>query len=201
MLKRVLVLCLIVSAACASKPSTGGSPTVPSRASVPADPTLAEAAKQELLHAWNGYKRHAWGHDELMPVSKKPRDWYGNESLLMTPVDTLSTFIIMGLDAETKADDRLHRAEPLVRQGHSRLELRDHHPHPRRTGERIPEHQRQAPPREGRGRREPAAAGVQVENRDAVPVRQPSDRRRGRGRVEPGGDRHASARVGRARRS
>ena len=68
----------------------------------PADPALAEQAKQELLHAWNGYKRHAWGHDELMTVSKKPHDWYGKESLLMTPVDTLSTFIVMGLAAEAK---------------------------------------------------------------------------------------------------
>jgi mannosidase alpha-like ER degradation enhancer 2 len=33
-------------------------------------------------------------------VSKTPRDWYGNESLLMTPVDALDTMLIMGLDAE-----------------------------------------------------------------------------------------------------
>ena len=70
--KRVVLLCIALAAACASKPSTGGSPTVPSRAPVPADPMLADQAKQELLHAWNGYKRHAWGHDELMTVSKKP---------------------------------------------------------------------------------------------------------------------------------
>ena len=70
---------------------------------MPADPSLAEQAKRELLHAWNSYKQYAWGHDELMPVSKKPRDWYGKDSLLMTPVDTLSTFIVMGLDAETKS--------------------------------------------------------------------------------------------------
>jgi mannosidase alpha-like ER degradation enhancer 2 len=69
---------------------------------VPSDPLLAERAKQELLHAWNAYKKYAWGHDELLPLSRKPRDWYGSESLLMTPVDTVSTFVIMGLDAEAK---------------------------------------------------------------------------------------------------
>ena len=69
---------------------------------MPADPTLADQAKQELLHAWNGYKRYASGHDELQPLSRTPHDWYGQETLLMTPVDTLSTFIVMGLDAQAK---------------------------------------------------------------------------------------------------
>jgi mannosidase alpha-like ER degradation enhancer 2 len=101
-LKHVAVLCIALSAACASRPATGTSPAVPTRAPIPADPSLADQAKQELLHAWNGYKRYAWGHDELLPVSRKPRDWYGKESLLMTPVDTLSTFIIMGMDAEAR---------------------------------------------------------------------------------------------------
>ena len=74
--KRVLVLSLALSAACASKESPGSTPGA-ARRPAPADPTLAEQAKQELLHAWNGYKRYAWGHDELMTVSKKPHDWYG----------------------------------------------------------------------------------------------------------------------------
>ena len=78
------------------------SPTAPPRTPMPADPTLADQAKQELLHAWNGYKRYASGHDELQPLSKTPHDWYGQETLLMTPVDTLSTFIVMGLDAQAK---------------------------------------------------------------------------------------------------
>ena len=102
MLKRVVLLCIALSAACASKSTTGSSPTVPARAPIPADPSLAEQTKQELLHAWNGYKRYAWGHDEVQPLSKTPKDWYGKESLLMTPVDTLSTFIIMGMDPQVR---------------------------------------------------------------------------------------------------
>ncbi len=59
----------------------------------------AEAVRREFLHAWNGYKRYAWGHDELKPLSKSHRDWYGT-SLYMTPVDALDTMILMGLDEE-----------------------------------------------------------------------------------------------------
>ncbi|MBI3578847.1 MAG: glycoside hydrolase family 47 protein, partial [Ignavibacteriales bacterium] len=62
-------------------------------------PKMAEQVKAEFLHAWNGYKQYAWGHDELMPLSKVPRDWYG-ESLYMTPLDALDTMTLMGLKEE-----------------------------------------------------------------------------------------------------
>ena len=59
---------------------------------------VAEHVRAETLHAWNGYKRYAWGHDSLKPLSKQPFDWYGpGHSLLMTPVDALDTLILMGL--------------------------------------------------------------------------------------------------------
>jgi mannosidase alpha-like ER degradation enhancer 2 len=74
----------------------------PAPAVRPADPALADDVRRELLHAWNGYKQHAWGHDDLLPVSKTHRDWYGKESLLMTAVDTLSTLVVMGFDDEAK---------------------------------------------------------------------------------------------------
>lgn len=60
---------------------------------------LAAQVRSEFLHAWNGYKKYAWGHDDLRPLSKTPHDWYG-QSLLMTPVDALDTMIIMGLNDE-----------------------------------------------------------------------------------------------------
>jgi ER degradation enhancer, mannosidase alpha-like 2 len=62
---------------------------------------LAAQVRTEFLHAWNGYKKHCWGHDELKPISKTCRDWY-DTSLLMTPVDSLDTMILMGLDEEAK---------------------------------------------------------------------------------------------------
>lgn len=63
---------------------------------------LAAEVRAEFLHAWNGYKKYAWGHDDLKPLSKTHHDWYA-EPLLMTPVDALDTMILMGLNAEAKA--------------------------------------------------------------------------------------------------
>ena len=59
----------------------------------------ADSVKAEFLHAWNGYKQYAWGHDALKPVTKKPHDWYAS-SLLLTPVDAFDTMVLMGLKAE-----------------------------------------------------------------------------------------------------
>jgi mannosidase alpha-like ER degradation enhancer 2 len=64
-------------------------------------PQLASQVRAEFLHAWNGYKKHAWGHDDLKPLSKTFHDWYA-EPLLMTPVDALDTMILMGLKEEAR---------------------------------------------------------------------------------------------------
>src|SRR5215207_9412402 len=63
---------------------------------------LAAEVKAEFLHAWNGYKKYAWGHDDLKPLSKSYHDWYP-QPLLMTAVDSLDTMIIMGMDDEATA--------------------------------------------------------------------------------------------------
>lgn len=62
---------------------------------------LADSVKAEFLHAWNGYKQYAWGHDALKPLSKKPHDWYSS-SLLMTPLDAFDTMLMMGLTEEAQ---------------------------------------------------------------------------------------------------
>src|SRR5712671_7321460 len=62
-------------------------------------PKLANEVRAEFLHTWNGYKKYAWGHDDLKPLSKSYHDWYA-EPLLMTPVDALDTMILMGLKKE-----------------------------------------------------------------------------------------------------
>lgn len=72
---------------------------------------LADEVKAEFLHAWNGYKKHAWGHDDLKPLSKTHHDWYA-QPLLMTPVDALDTMILMGLKDEADAT-RKHIGENL----------------------------------------------------------------------------------------
>ncbi|NOX87487.1 MAG: glycoside hydrolase family 47 protein [Calditrichaeota bacterium] len=60
---------------------------------------LADSVKTEFLHAWNGYKKYAWGTDDFKPLSKQGHNWYAH-SLLMTPVDAFDTMVLMGLSAE-----------------------------------------------------------------------------------------------------
>ncbi|MBV8856096.1 MAG: glycoside hydrolase family 47 protein [Acidobacteria bacterium] len=64
---------------------------------------LAARVRAEFLHAWRGYERYAWGHDELKPLSKTARDWY-DEPLYMTQVDALDTLILMGFRKEADRD-------------------------------------------------------------------------------------------------
>ena len=86
----------LVALAQGDAPSKGASAAP---ATVPAKPMsdsekaqMAERVRGEALHAWNGYKKYAWGHDALKPLTLKPFDWYGDgHSLLMTPVDALDT--------------------------------------------------------------------------------------------------------------
>ncbi len=59
----------------------------------------SEKVKQAFLHAWDAYKKYAWGKDQLKPLSKTFKNWY-DESLLMTPVDAFDTMILMGLNKE-----------------------------------------------------------------------------------------------------
>src|SRR6186997_3353192 len=66
---------------------------------------LAAEVKAEFLHAWNGYKKYAWGHDDLKPLSKSYHDWYP-QPLLMTAVDSLDTMILMEMDEEGAATKR-----------------------------------------------------------------------------------------------
>ncbi|XP_046666805.1 endoplasmic reticulum mannosyl-oligosaccharide 1,2-alpha-mannosidase-like isoform X3 [Homalodisca vitripennis] len=50
-----------------------------------------------LKHAWAGYKKYAWGHDHLKPISQTYHDWFG---LGLTIVDGLDTLWIMGMKKE-----------------------------------------------------------------------------------------------------
>jgi mannosidase alpha-like ER degradation enhancer 2 len=61
--------------------------------------SLAEQVKKEFLRAWNGYKQYCWGHDDLKPISKTCRDWYGTP-ILMTPVDSLDSLYLLGFKKE-----------------------------------------------------------------------------------------------------
>ena len=75
-------------------------------AEAPSAPAMADAVRAEFLHAWRHYERDAWGHDALKPLSHQPRDWYA-QSLLITPVDSLDTLVLMGLKDEADKDREL----------------------------------------------------------------------------------------------
>lgn len=45
-------------------------------------------------HAWSGYKKFAWGHDNLKPISMGSNDWFG---LGLTIVDSIDTLYIMNM--------------------------------------------------------------------------------------------------------
>ena len=78
--------------------ATAGAADTPRAATPALDRAATAEVRAEFLHAWEGYKRYAWGHDELMPVSRAAKDWYA-DSLWMTPVDALDTMLVMGLSA------------------------------------------------------------------------------------------------------
>ena len=54
--------------------------------------------KATFEHAWNGYKKNAMGHDEVMPLRGAFRDPFNGWGA--TLVDTLDTLWIMGLEGE-----------------------------------------------------------------------------------------------------
>jgi len=68
---------------------------------------MAERVKADFRHAWDGYVRYAWGHDQLRPLSHGYRDWYDSTSVFMTPVDAFDTALLMGLNDEAQAAKRI----------------------------------------------------------------------------------------------
>nr|CAI5864326.1 unnamed protein product [Callosobruchus analis] len=75
-------------------------------------PTTArqKAVVRAFKHAWKGYKKFAWGHDHLKPITESYEDWFG---LGLSIVDSLDTIFIMGLKEEYReardwVDKHLH---------------------------------------------------------------------------------------------
>jgi len=64
---------------------------------------LAARVRDEFQFAWSRYKRIAWGHDELNPISRTAHDWYPPAVFDMTPVDALDTMTLMGFADEAAA--------------------------------------------------------------------------------------------------
>ncbi|MBR8536060.1 glycoside hydrolase family 47 protein [Carboxylicivirga sediminis] len=66
---------------------------------------LADEVVSEFKRSWEGYKKYAWGHDVLLPISGSYQDWY-EESLHISPIDAYSTMKVMGLDDSAKEVER-----------------------------------------------------------------------------------------------
>lgn len=62
---------------------------------------LSNSVKQEFVKAWDTYKRYAWGHDVLLPLTKQYTDWY-EAPLHISPLDAYSTMKVMGLQKQAR---------------------------------------------------------------------------------------------------
>ena len=65
---------------------------------------------EAFKHAWQGYRRYAWGRDHLKPISKTYQTWF---DLGLTLIDSLDTMLMMGLkeeyvEARVWVEDNLH---------------------------------------------------------------------------------------------
>lgn len=60
---------------------------------------LAEDVKNETIRAWQAYTTYAWGHDELLPLSRGYNNWY-DEPMYISLIDAYSTLKIMGFEDE-----------------------------------------------------------------------------------------------------
>jgi hypothetical protein len=56
-----------------------------------------ELARQMMRHSWAGYRKYAWGHDALRPLS---RTGHNTTGLLTDMVASLDTLMMLRMDAE-----------------------------------------------------------------------------------------------------
>ena len=62
---------------------------------------VAADVRNELLHTWNSYRRFAWGHDQLLPVSGGFSEFFDDDHPVgLSIVEALDTLFFMGLDGE-----------------------------------------------------------------------------------------------------
>ncbi|MCF3101303.1 glycoside hydrolase family 47 protein [Streptomyces roseoverticillatus] len=65
------------------------------------DRAKAQEIRAEFGHAWEGYKRFAWGHDEVLPVSGRHREFFAKDHPVgLSIVEAVDTLYLMELDDE-----------------------------------------------------------------------------------------------------
>ena len=86
---------LLISVFTAAQPTL----TTPTK---PADEAaLAADIRQQTRQSWQAYRRYAWKHDELKPLTHTFRDWY-KTPLSIAPIDGYPTLKLMGFAEEAK---------------------------------------------------------------------------------------------------
>jgi mannosyl-oligosaccharide alpha-1,2-mannosidase len=86
------------SAAPAAGPAAGTAPGG-GTARRPPDRVIAADVRREFQHAWDAYRRLAWGRDELLPLAGVGSDFFADGvSVGLTIVEALDTLFLMGLD-------------------------------------------------------------------------------------------------------
>lgn len=90
------------TAATALLPGTAAAATTAAPGSgLPSDRTAAAEVHAEFLHGWRGYTEHAWGYDEVCPVSRRHHDFFApGHTFGLSMVEALDTLYLMGEDAE-----------------------------------------------------------------------------------------------------
>lgn len=92
--------------------ATGGLGDLARAATVPSTPAVkapkpSQAAAQvraEFLHAWNGYKQFAWGHDQVNPVSGTASEFFvAGHPIGLSIIEALDTLYVMELDSDLDA--------------------------------------------------------------------------------------------------
>ena len=67
----------------------------------PAAPAAADQIRAEFLHAWRGYQRFAWGHDQVNPLSGGFDEFFvPGHPIGLSIIEALDTLYVMELDAD-----------------------------------------------------------------------------------------------------
>ncbi|XP_077005072.1 endoplasmic reticulum mannosyl-oligosaccharide 1,2-alpha-mannosidase isoform X3 [Tamandua tetradactyla] len=102
---------------------------------VPASPNKRQQAViSAFLHAWKGYRKFAWGHDELKPLSRSFNEWFG---LGLTLIDALDTMWILGLEKGGCAGGDKARPLPVRQEGRAGAHVHQHAQRPLHAPGRV----------------------------------------------------------------
>lgn len=74
---------------------------------LPSNAVAAKLVRDEFTRAWNSYKKFAWGHDEVLPVSGTYQEFFvPGHPVGLSIVEALDTLYVMELDEDFDASVR-----------------------------------------------------------------------------------------------